>query len=125
MKLVESFVLPQSFVEAVGKEWEGTYEVYALNAREYLKMQSDATSFMVEETKKSNMEWDGVVPNDVINLFLVCYSVKFGGEQLNPRSELPGKLYEVLSIKALPHNTISKGEFEALFLFSGQKAEAT
>jgi hypothetical protein len=118
--------MPQSIVKAVGKQWDGQYIIHELNAREYLQAQSAATSFMIQEylienTGKPENEqdkWNGIIPEDVMTLHIVCKSVTLNGIQLDPKIPPPAKIYEPLAWKTLPANTISKDEFEALFLSS-------
>ena len=125
--------MPQSIVDSVGTAWAGVYVVHELDAREYLQAQSSATSFMIEETVNQNKskpeaeqtQWDGVIPQDVMMVHIVCKSVTHDGTQLDPKVAIPGKIWEPLSWHSLPANTISKEEFEALFLSSPKKDPAT
>jgi hypothetical protein len=50
--------------------------------------------------------------------------VKVNGQALNPRDEIPAKIYEALSLKVLPKSTLSKAEWEALFLSSAKNEKA-
>ena len=133
MKPIKTFQLPDSIVQAIGKEWAGAYTVHELNAREYVQALSEATSFMVEECAKQNADkpeeertqWNGVISEDVMRVFLVCKSVTLNGRQLDPRIDLPAKLYEPLSLMVLPLNTLSMDEFKTLFLSSSITKSAT
>jgi Cdc6-like AAA superfamily ATPase len=133
MRPIETFRMPKSIIDVVGKQWDGEYVVHELNAREYLQAQSKATSFMIEETAQLNKnlpeaeqtKWNGIIPEDVMTLHIVCKSVTLNGVELDPKTSLPSKIWETLSWKSLPTNTTSKDEFEALFLSSQKKDHAT
>jgi len=132
MLFKETFNLPESVAKSIGEEWAGAYVVHELDAREYIQMQSEATSFMVEEVtrlhgkpvEKGEQVWDGVIPPDVMNKFLVCKSVTHDGKPLDPRGHIPSKLYEILSWKSLPINSLSGEEYNQLFLSSSASAGA-
>ncbi|MFA5307144.1 MAG: hypothetical protein WC365_06885 [Candidatus Babeliales bacterium] len=133
MRPIKTFQMPQSIVDTAGTAWAGVYIVHELDAREYLQAQSSATSFMIEETVKDNkskpeaeqVRWNGVIPEDVMMVHIVCKSVTKDGVQLDPKVAVPSKIWEALSWHSLPANTISKDEFEALFLSSATSSPAT
>ncbi|MFA5307005.1 MAG: hypothetical protein WC365_06170 [Candidatus Babeliales bacterium] len=133
MRAIETFRMPDSIIKTVGKQWDGLYTVHELDAREYLQAQSSATSLMIEEYALQNkdkpeceqLKWNGIIPEDIMTLHIVCKSVTLNGIELSPKFPPPSKIYEPLSWKALPVNTISKNEFEALFLSSATNNPAT
>ena len=126
MRPIKSFELPQSMITAIGTQWLGKYVVHELDAREFVQCQSSATSFMIEDYATQNrgkpeneqLQWDGIIPEDVMRKFIVCKSTVKDGIELNPVEHLPSKLYDALAMISLPANIISPQEFKTLFLSS-------
>jgi len=111
MKPVKTFQIPREILEQIGKEWEGTYTVHMLNAREYLQT---AEELVQEARQKPN--WNGELSEMELKYRLTCKATTKDGQPLNPNSELPAKLYELLSSVALPVNTLTRAEAQQLFL---------
>jgi hypothetical protein len=112
MKPVKTFSLPQQIVKQIGKEWDGKFTVHLLNAREYLEVGED----LIAETRSKNPSWNGELPETELRYRLVCKAVTFNDKSINPETEIPSKLYEILQVEALPINTLSRQEVTDLFL---------
>lgn len=129
----ETFKLPQSVVEALGEQYAGEYVVHELDACEYIQAQTEATSFMAAKFAAENMgkpeaeqtQWNGIIPEDVMLKFIVCKSVTHNGKPIDPSMHMPAKLWEILSWKSRPLNTLSAAEFKTLFLSSQANSNAT
>jgi predicted nucleotidyltransferase len=93
MKPIKTFD-PGDFFQDLGDEWKGTFQICQLSAREL--------EAALEEAQKNNC------PSQAY--FIVCKSVLHNGQALDPDSEIPCKLFEILSAFSLPFNLINKHE---------------
>jgi predicted nucleotidyltransferase len=103
MKVVKTFVLPD-FLKDLGDEWKGTYQICQINARELLAA--------VEEAQTNRVP----VPYAV-----TIKSVLHNNKPLGMNSEIPCKLYEILSNLSLPYNLVDKREFDGYLQESTDK----
>jgi predicted nucleotidyltransferase len=92
MKPIKTFCLPFS-MRNLGKEWEGVYTICQLNVREYFSALEEAQATHVPE-----------------GYAITIKSIKHNGQHLDLNSEIPCKLYEVLSAFSLPLNLVDKYE---------------
>lgn len=133
MRLVETFQLPQSILDKTGNYFKGDICIHELDAREYIQANTEASMFMIKEyeTLNSNlpedkkMEWDGVIPSDVMTKFLVIKSVTINGTPLDPKGHVPTKLWMILAAKSLPYNDLTPTEFKTVFLSSSTSNKPT
>ena len=114
MKTLKEFLLPDAIVKEIGDEWAGVYKVHMLDAREYLQVMDDVARYCLATFP----DWDGVPPQTEIIMRIVCKASTHDGKPIDPTLPMPGKLYEILSSIAIPANTLSKQESQALFLDS-------
>ncbi len=110
MKPHDTITIPEEIAKQYDKEWSGTYEIHILNAREYL----EAAEELVQEIREKG-EYNGTLPEFVLQYHIVCKAVKHNGQPLNPKGDIPSKIYELLQFKALPLNTLTKNEATSFF----------
>lgn len=113
MKPHRTFDLPETVVKEIGEEWRGKYTVHLLNAREYLTVAEE----MVQELRESK-EWNGQISDIDLRYRITVKAVTLNNKPLDAKKEIPSKLYEMLSMFALPLNTLSVKEGQDLFLAS-------
>lgn len=120
MKPIETISITKEQATAwrIGNEWAGEYEVNLLNAREYLTVGEE----LVQELRQ-NPNWNGVVAESEIRLRLVCKAVRHDKQNIDAKTDMPSKLYELLSSKVLPLNTLSLAEVSTFLPTSSTKTQ--
>ena len=110
MELAQTIKVPASII---GDKWAGVYKIHLLSAREYLQVGEQ----LVQKQRK-DPNWNGQMDMTELRIMLVCKATLRDDKSLD--TEIPSKLYELLSAIALPLNTLSTQETEQLFLPSKQ-----
>ena len=110
MELAQTITIPAAML---GDKWAGVYKIHILSAREYLQVGES----LVQQQRK-NPNWNGQMDMNELRINLVCKATLHNDKPVDP--EMPSKLYEILSMIALPLNTISVQETEQLFLPSNK-----
>ena len=118
MKPVETFTITKQNAAAwrIGEEWAGEYEINMLTAREYLVIPED----YVQELRR-NPNWNNVIPESEIRLRIVCKAVRHDKQAINVNIDMPSKIFEILSSKVLPLNTLSLAEVSTFLPTSSMK----
>ena len=107
MELAQTITIP---VAMLGDKWAGVYKIHILSAREYLQVGES----LVQQQRQRDANWNGQMDMNELRIMLVCKATLHNDKPVDP--EMPSKLYEILSMIALPLNTISVQETEQLFL---------
>jgi len=113
MKPVRELELPKEIVEALGKEWAGTYTIGMLDAEEYLMIGEE-----LFQELRAKPDWKGFIPESKAKKRLVLKSVLHDGKPIPDDAFLPCKLYEILQQLVMPLNGLTTQEGQDLFLRS-------
>jgi hypothetical protein len=111
MRPYKVFVPPQSLLDQIGQEYAGAYAVHILDAQEYLE-----TAEHLTVTKRFSAEAQGnlAVPFTEAELrTAILYRCVTKDDAPLPKG-LPSKLYEILSLVAIPLNMLTQEEGRAL-----------
>jgi len=107
MKPYKVFVPPQSLLDQIGQEYAGEYTVYVLDAKEYLE-----TAETLTRTKRFSAEAQGKLAEPFTESELreaILYRCVLKDSGPLPK-DLPSKLFEVLSVVAIPLNMLTQEE---------------
>ena len=120
MKPIETISITKEQASAwrIGDEWAGEYEINLLTAREYLAVGEE----LVQELRR-DPNWNGVVIESEIRLRIVCRAVRHDKQIIDAKADMPSKLYEILSSKVLPLNTLSLAEVSTFLPTSSTKTQ--
>jgi hypothetical protein len=112
MKPHQTFTPPAQLLAQIGEEYNGTYTVHILNAKEYLQAAEELIQAKRFEAQKKGETWKGNIPETELRNAILHASVTKDGQPLP--QELPSKLYEILSFVAVPLNMLSQEEGQNL-----------
>ena len=111
MKPYKTFSPPKSLLDQIGSEYGGVYTVYVLTAQEYLE-----TAETLTRNKRFSAEAQGKLAEPFTESELrsaILYRCVLKDSGSLPK-DLPSKLFEVLSLVAIPLNMLTQDEGRAL-----------
>jgi len=107
MKAYKTFSPPKWLLDQIGSEYGGVYTVYVLDAKEYLE-----TAETLTRNKRFSAEAQGNLAEPFTEVELrtaILYRCVTKDAASLPK-ELPSKLFEILSLVAIPLNMLTQEE---------------